>query len=131
MLTDTELQHRKPLWTALSELWLDTELDPPDIQRIANVAMASGYSTEELNEIYLYEVAPVVSANLLTVAGEWAGFDEEWLHDEAHKRADFRSPWLRFWVWIGLGRKLMTYATEGHWQEIVALVECGKPQNPG
>jgi hypothetical protein len=123
MLTDTELQRRKPLWTALSELWLDTELDPVDIQRIADVAMASGYSLSELNAIYLYEVAPVVSANLLVPAGAWQGFDEEWLHAEARKRAESRSLWLRLWVWIGLGRKLMTYATEKHWQEIVAKAQ--------
>jgi hypothetical protein len=88
MLTDAELQRRKPLWTALSGLWLDTEIDPPVIRRIARAAINSGYSIVELNEIYLYEVAPVVSANLLIPAGEWAGFDEEWLHAEVRKRAE-------------------------------------------
>jgi len=129
MLTDTELQRRKPLWTALSELWLDTALSPFDIQRIARIATESGYSLAELNVIYLYEVAPVVSANLLVPAGVWQGFDDGWLHAEACKHAESRGLWLRFWVWTGFGRKLMTYATEGHWQEIVALVEFGKPQN--
>ena len=124
MLTNIDLDRRKPLWSALSGLWLDTELDHADINRIAQAAITSGYSIAELNEIYLYEVAPVVSANLLTVAGEWAGFDEVWLHDEARKRAENRSLWLRFWVWAGLGRKMMTYATEGHWQEIISLVQA-------
>jgi hypothetical protein len=124
MLTDEELQRRQPLWTALSDLWLDTELDQTDIQRIAQIATKSGYSIAELNEIYLYEVAPVVSANLLTVAGEWAGFDEGWLHTEARKRAESRSLWLRFWVWTGVGRRLMTYATEQYWQEIIARVQA-------
>jgi len=36
----------------------------------------SGYSIDELRHIYLYEVAPAVFGNLLTAAGEWAGFDE-------------------------------------------------------
>jgi hypothetical protein len=126
MLTDEELQRRKPLWTALSELWLDTELDPADIQRIADAVIESGYSEAELNAIYLYEVAPVVSANLLSVAGEWAGFDEEWLHAKARKRAESRSLWLSFWVWTGFGRKLMTYATEEHWQAIIGQVQARK-----
>ena len=123
-LTDEELQRRKPLWTALSELWLDTELDPADIRRIARAATESGYSLAELDEIYLYEVAPVVSGNLLTPAGVWDGFEDDWLHAEARKRAESRSHWLRFWVWTSFGRKLMTYATEKHWQEIIALVQA-------
>jgi hypothetical protein len=125
MLTDEELQRRKPIWTALSELWLDTEIDTTAIQRIAYAAEASGYSIEVLNEIYLYEVAPVVSVNLLVPAGVWLGFDEEWLHAEARKRAESRSLWLRIWVWSGVGRKLMTYATEEHWQEIITQVKTG------
>ncbi len=123
MLTDEELQRRRPLWTALSELWLDTEIDTVDIQRIAQVVAESNYSLAKLNEIYLYEVAPVVGANLLVPAGAWQGFDEEWLHAEARKRAESRSLWLRFWVWPGFGRKLMTYATEEHWQKIIAQVQ--------
>jgi hypothetical protein len=123
MLTNDELQRRKPLWTALADLWLDTEIDPYDIQRIADAATASGYSITELNEIYLYEVAPVVCANLLTPAGAWAGFDEAWLHAELRKGAVSRSLWLRFWVWTGIDRKLMTYATEEHWHKIIALVQ--------
>ncbi|ESS70295.1 hypothetical protein MGMO_124c00260 [Methyloglobulus morosus KoM1] len=125
MLTDEELQRRKPLWTALSELWLDTEIDTVDIQRIVQVVAGSSYSVAKLNEIYLYEVAPVVGANLLIPAGAWQGFDEEWLHTEARKRAESRSLWLRFWVWSDFGRKLMTYATEEHWQKIIAQVQTG------
>jgi hypothetical protein len=36
-----------------------------------------GYSVPQLRDISRFEVAPVVFPNLLTVAGEWAGFDEE------------------------------------------------------
>jgi hypothetical protein len=124
VLTQVQLQRRKPLWTALSYLWLDTEIDKGDIQWIADAAIASGYSLVELNKIYLYEVAPVVYLNLLVPAGAWQGFDEEWLHTEARKRAEIRSPWERFWVWTGFGRKLMTYATDEHWDEIIALVQA-------
>jgi len=86
--TDAEFERRKPLWTAFSEFWLDTELADDDLQRIAHTAALSGYTIAELRDIYLYEVAPVVSPNLLTVAGEWAGFDEHWLHAEARKHAN-------------------------------------------
>jgi hypothetical protein len=86
-LDEAEIERRKPVWAALSELWLDTELADDDLRRIAGVMGQSGYSVGELREIYLFEVAPVVSPNLLTVAGEWAGFDHDWLFAEATRRA--------------------------------------------
>jgi hypothetical protein len=122
MLTDAELGRRKPVWSAFSEFWLDTELDDDDLYRIAQTAAISGYSTPELRDIYLYEVAPVVGWNLLAVTGEWAGFDEYWLHARARKRAEHRGLWLRFWMFIGVGRWLLTYATERHWRRIVSLL---------
>ncbi len=122
MLTDDELERRKPVWTAFSEFWLDTELDDSDLRRIANVAAAAGYSIPKLRDIYLYEVAPVVGANLLCPAGAWAGFDEQWLHAEARKRAEHRSLWLRLWLFVGIGRGLLTYATERHWHRVLALL---------
>lgn len=126
MLTNIELERRKPVWTAISELWLDTETDRATVEYIADIVIASGYSIAELNDIYLYEVAPVVSANLHVTAGVWTGFDEQWLHSEARKRAEYRSLGLRLWLWSGFGRKCMTYATESHWQEIIALVQAGQ-----
>ena len=131
MLTNAEFKRRKPIWMAFSEFWLDTELEDTDLQHIARTAAASGYSIAELRDIYLYEVAPVVSPNLLTVAGEWAGFDEQWLHTEARKRAEHRGFWLRFWVFIGIGRGLMTYATERHWHRIVVLLSAANKPTPG
>lgn len=121
-LTDAEVERRKPVWTAFSEFWLDTELEDSDLKRIARVAASSGYSLAELRDIYFYEVAPVVSANMLTVAGEWLGFDEDWLHTEARERAEHRSLWLRFWVFLWIGRVLMTWATESHWNRVVSLL---------
>jgi hypothetical protein len=69
----------------------------------------------------LFEVAPVVFPNLLVVAGEWAGFDEQWLFTEAAKRARRRSLSLRVFVRIGIGIWLMTFATERHWDRLVGI----------
>jgi hypothetical protein len=41
---------------------------------------------EELRAILDDEVTPVVESNLLTVAGEWAGFDDETIVQEMAKR---------------------------------------------
>jgi hypothetical protein len=122
MLTESDYERRKPVWTAFSEFWLDTELEDDDLHHIARIAAASGYSISELRDIYLYEVAPVVGPNLLSVAGEWAGFDDKWLYSEARKRAEHRSIWLRFWLFVGVGRVALTYATERHWHRIVSLL---------
>jgi hypothetical protein len=125
ILDDTDIERRKPVWIALSDLWLDTELTDEDLRRIADVMRRSGYEVEELREIYLFEVAPVVFPNLLSIAGEWAGFDEEWLVQEVTKQARRRSPVLRTLVKLGLGRWIMTFATERHWVRLVEMMGSG------
>lgn len=123
VIDETEIERRKPVWSALSELWLDTELSEDDLPRIAGVMKNSGFTVPELRNIYLFEVAPVVFPNLLVVAGEWAGFDEEWLFEHAAKRARRRSLCLRAFVKIGIGKWIMTWATEQHWDALVKMLE--------
>jgi len=125
VIDDAEIDRRKPVWIALSDLWLDTELTEDDLRRIAEVMRRSGYEVEELREIYLFEVAPVVFPNLLSIAGEWAGFDEEWLVHEVTKQARRRSPVLRTLVKLGIGKWIMTYATERHWVRLVEMLGTG------
>ncbi len=120
---ETEIERRKPVCGTLSELWLDTELTGDDLHRIAGVMRRSGYGVLQLRDIYLFEVAPVVFPNLLTVAGEWAGFDKEWLFTEVAKRAKRRSWCLRTVVRIGIGKWLMTYATERHWDTLIKMMD--------
>lgn len=76
--TAEELARKRPIWVALSDLFLDTEVRA-FLPGIALRAMEHGYSEQELWETLDREVAPVLSPNLLSVAGEWACFDEEWL----------------------------------------------------
>lgn len=74
-----DLEQRRPVWSVLSELYLDTELDESDHERICSVLARSKYSVGQLEEILYRELHPVLFGNLLSVAGEWAGFDEQWL----------------------------------------------------
>ncbi len=60
---------RESVWLALSELWLDTELDEADLATIASTLAISGYSPDELEAIYRLEVAPVVWSNSWVTAG--------------------------------------------------------------
>jgi len=73
------LEKRKPLWLALSDLFLDTELQEHNLNFIAKAMKTSDYSLAEIHDILMLEVFPVCIANLFSVAGEWAGFDEAWL----------------------------------------------------
>ena len=84
---------RRPVWIALSELWLDTELSAADLDRIAGVLRASPYSLEEIDAIHWEEVAPVVWVNALSVAGVWDAFDADWLAERCARAADRRGRW--------------------------------------
>lgn len=70
---------RRPVWIALADLYLDTELQDDDFRRIAAVCAASSFSWSEILLINYNEVAPALWFNLQEIAGEWAGWDEEWL----------------------------------------------------
>jgi hypothetical protein len=123
VLTEEEIERRKPVWIALSEFWLDTSLDDGDLRRIARVAAASRYSKDELNEIYLFEVAPVVSANLCSMAGEWAGFDEDWLCSKAKFQAETK-PWFpRLMAKIGLANIHLTWPTGRQWRRMLQFLD--------
>lgn len=69
---------RIPVWIALSELYLDTDVSVFH-DAIADTLAASPYSVDDLRDILMDDVHPALHANLLSVAGEWAGFDEAWL----------------------------------------------------
>lgn len=61
-----EIEKRKLLWLALSDLWLNTEPTDSIYQMIVREIDISGYPLEELESIYAQEVALAVYSNLLT-----------------------------------------------------------------
>ncbi|MET4108272.1 hypothetical protein [Hymenobacter sp. UYP22] len=74
-----DAERRKPVWVALADLYLDTELQEQDFQHIAVVCAESGFSWAEILLINYNEVAPALWFNVQELAGEWAGWNEEWL----------------------------------------------------
>lgn len=72
---------RRPIWLALSDLFLDTEVRGY-LPGVAETAHRLGLSSEGLWDILEREVAPLLAPNLLSVAGEWAGFDPAWLFEQ-------------------------------------------------
>ena len=73
----SEVPRRLPVWHALSDLFLDTELQPHDYERIATCLSKSGYSADELHRILLEEVTPAFDFNMFEIAGEWSSWTEE------------------------------------------------------
>jgi len=105
-----DLEHRVPVWEALSDLFLDTDTSFARTWRVAILA-ASPYSIGELQKILVDEVYPVCRSNLFSIAGEWAGFDPEWLQGRILRR--LRSPFHRFHR-FSLGR--LTVRWSGEWR---------------
>ena len=121
LLFDEEnLEKRKAVWAALSDLFLDTDVSL-NYEYIAGICAESSFTLEELKEILENEVAPVCSKNLLSIAGEWSGFDEEWLESNIKKGIQARQ---------GMFKKLLkplknigfnTYI-EHHWKKLESII---------
>lgn len=80
-LTEADVARREPLWLALSDLFLDTEIQPETFDWIARTAMDAGFSPAETRTILETEVLPALGSNLLSIAGEWAGFDPTFVRE--------------------------------------------------
>lgn len=91
--SDRELANRRIAWDHLSTLFLDTDLSDEQIEQLARSLRFSGFSVAELETILEVELAPLLYANRCSPAGEWSGFDTEWIesairngaHREIHK----------------------------------------------
>lgn len=115
-LSDAEVERRRPVWTALSQLCLDTQLMDGHIDHIVRVAATSGFSIDDLHRIYRDEVAPVVGPNVFSPIGVWDAFDEAWLHAKAQAHAErrWRGPFTRLKSWLAMRE------TRPDWQRVVS-----------
>jgi hypothetical protein len=110
---------RAALWMALSEFWLDTELATHDLDAIARTIAATPWSLAEVRAIHDEEVAPVVAANLASVAGVWAGFDRDWLCARCEARARQGGTWVRRLA-TRLRRPRFDRLTADYWRAVEA-----------
>lgn len=90
-LSDTDIDRRMPLWSALGELYLDTQSDL-NVPFIVRTAKAGGFTAAEVEQILLWEVRPALYENLLSMAGEWAGWDQNWLRGQILETMQRRPP---------------------------------------
>lgn len=115
-MSTTIADERFPVWDALSEFFLDTELQEADYDRIAKTLAHSNYSISALKEILDYEVYPACKWNLCSIAGEWAGFHPDWIMERIAPRKDkrpkLRMPRLNWWM------------LRDHWNEVSSKIEA-------
>jgi hypothetical protein len=107
--TEAQIEERMPAWEALSDFFLDNILQPDDYERIAQTLAATTYTEKEIEDILIGEVCPVCESNMFSLAGEWLGFNQDWLKEKISprigKRPKFRSlfilrhPWMYAWQW--------------------------------
>ncbi len=116
MKAQLNIEERKPIWKALSDLYLDNELQDYDFRHMASVIVKSPYSLEEVKQINRNEVFPVLHTNLLSVAGEWAGFDEEWLVSEITKSIKKRNLFSK--LKTRLSYKTFKWMTDDYWEKL-------------
>jgi hypothetical protein len=118
-----EIERRRPVWQALSDLWLDTEPDSDTFDYIVRVMIESRYSLDELSCIFSYEVAPAVYRNLYNIfpGGTWGAFDLNWLREAIVENMErqARSKLYRCWVRSWLGQKLMAGPVRRNWETIL------------
>ena len=74
-----DLENRTPVWVAMTDFYLDTELTDTMISYVARVCAVSPYSMRELEKIMFVEVWPAFLPNLLSFAGEWAGWESKFV----------------------------------------------------
>lgn len=117
---EENLEKRKAVWAALSDLFLDTDVEL-SYEHIARVCAESSFTLEELKEILENEVAPVCSKNLLSIAGEWAAFDEEWLDRSIKVKIQTRKNILK-----RLFKPLKNFGfnmyVENHWKKLEPII---------
>ncbi|MDF3981398.1 hypothetical protein P3W24_05375 [Luteibacter sp. PPL201] len=99
------------LWEALSELFLDTEVTDTTVRCIAQVVAQSGVPVPEVEAVLWNDVFPVLYPNLLSVAGEWAGWPREWLREHLQPA---RGPARR------KGPRILVRDIEAQWNRVLA-----------
>ena len=111
---------RRPVWDALQMFWMDTD---PEIflRSAADVCARSKYSLEEIEAIFWSEVRPAVKFNLWSPAGEWTGFDLDWLTERILEKHHFgRRPALR----------VLDREAESWWEKLRAGIEQLRANQP-
>lgn len=102
---------------AISELFLDTSLEEEDFVRLRDILNDSKLPIDTLDLIYYEEIAPLLYQNLESTAGEWSGFDPDWLEREISRRSTKGT--IGKILWLNKARMYwVTRTTKNDWQKL-------------
>lgn len=117
-------ERRKDVWEALSEAFVDNEVDYVFLTRGVD-----GIALGELKNIFFNEVAPHCGPNLMTpIPPVWTGFDRERLAQGIHamQARARRSAWGRFRHRIAVAFYRRYF--RGLWEEIEGELNKKSPE---
>ncbi len=80
------ITERSQIWIALSDLYLDTELQEYTYHHIAKIIAESSYTFSQVRQIDKAEVFPVLYPNMISAIGVWDGFHNTWLIETIQKK---------------------------------------------
>ncbi len=126
VLSEEDIEARMPLWCALAELFLDTEIQPSAYRAIARTARDGGFSATEVRGILEHEVFPAFIFNLMVIAGEWAAFHPDDVREQVLGVLGLpggRPPAPRYWT---NGMRTRFLAEE--WPKVAAALEGREPE---
>jgi hypothetical protein len=87
------------VWSSMAGHFLDTETRH-DLPYTALCCVEAGLSAAQARQVWQFEVSPAVGSNLFSVAGEWAGWDHDWLVERIER---MRVSWWNRpgpWRWL-------------------------------
>src|SRR6478609_6253839 len=106
------------VWVSMADHFLDTETRH-DLPLTALRCVEAGLTPVQAREVWQHDVSPAVGFNLFDIAGEWAGWDEEWLVARIAEARQSR--------WHGPGRwrklRLPMPLMGGQWLAIERIIE--------
>ena len=109
--------HPRALGSALTHAQITTDYSEALLEFITATHRDVAHTLDELRDILIEDVHPALYGNLLIVAGEWAGFKDEWLLPriaEARRRPRWRRRLTR--VFAG--------SVFDDWREVAARIEA-------
>jgi hypothetical protein len=122
---------REDLWELMAEQFLDTETRTW-IPKTALACVELGLSEEAAFDVWAYEVTPAVWRNIWDIAGEWAGWDRQWLVAEIRRKAPRKKSWRVYrahvhfahdcWVAIAACIRVLWHTPEAERSELVGTL---------
>jgi hypothetical protein len=116
-------------WIALADMFRDTELQPSDVNTIARTLVEAGLNSKHAHAVLFDEVAPVFGKNLISVAGNWDGWSDEFVVREvqAYLARRQQRTLRRFFSFEGLVGAWIKRGLEGDWARVQRHMDLASP----